>query len=68
MAFANPDQVPLSTAAMQLRVSAEIVRRKILRGDLVGGKQGNRWWVYRTSLDEAVAAAQLPNPSLEKSV
>ena len=49
------EEVPLSIASHQLKVSWAVAWRRLLRGELNGRKVGGSWRVTRESLDRAIA-------------
>lgn len=49
----TPTRLGMMDAALQLRVSYDVVRRMVLVGQLEGGKdEHGRWYVEASSLDE----------------
>lgn len=51
------ERVPLALAALALSASAERIRRRVQTGDLAGGVDAGRWFVWRSAIDAAKQAA-----------
>lgn len=51
------DRVPLSAAALRLRLNREQLIRRIQRGEIAGGQEGGKWFVERTEVERLQAAS-----------
>lgn len=43
------DAISLTTASLNLQLTYEQTRRHVQKGDLVGGRDSNGWWVSAAS-------------------
>jgi hypothetical protein len=54
------DRVPLSIAGMRLGVSYWVVRDRVLRGTLDGGRdEFGRWFAYQDAVERALAGTMV---------
>lgn len=57
MSEQDPEKVPVSVAALRLRLNREQLIRRIQQGEIVGGQEGGRWFVAAPELERLAAKA-----------
>lgn len=51
------DRVPLSVAALRLRLNREQLIRRIQQGEIAGGQAGGKWFVKRSEIERLQATS-----------
>lgn len=50
MSEKDQERIPVSTAALRLRLNREQLIRRIQQGEIAGGQEGGRWYVDGSEL------------------